>query len=96
MTLAVLVANRGFFPSSVIESARAEITEAIEKAGAKALLSPIELTKYGAVETTADGMAFNEFLNEHRGEFDGLVICLPNFGDEISSLQQMQKLPMTR
>ena len=92
MTLAVLVANRGFFPSSVIESARAEMKEAIEKAGAKALLSPVELTKYGAVETIADGMAFNEFLNEHRGEFDGLVICLPNFGDENGILEAIKDL----
>lgn len=31
MKLALLVANRGFFPSSVIESARADMLEAFKK-----------------------------------------------------------------
>lgn len=37
MKLAILIVNRGFFPSSVIETARQEMTEAVEKAGAEAL-----------------------------------------------------------
>jgi hypothetical protein len=40
MKLAVLVANRGFFPSSVIASARQEMKTAVEKAGAQALMLP--------------------------------------------------------
>ena len=82
MKLAVLIANRGFFPSSVIESARAEITQAIEKAGAEALLMDASKTRYGAVETRVEGEAFAEFLAQNEGEYDGLVICMPNFGDE--------------
>jgi len=40
------------------------------------------LTKYGAVETRAEGETYAEFLDAHHGEYDGLIICLPNFGDE--------------
>lgn len=82
MKLALLVANRGFFPSSVIDSARAEMVEAINKAGAEALVMEIDRTKYGAVELREDGEEYAKFLAEHEGEYDGLVICLPNFGDE--------------
>lgn len=82
MKLAVLVANRGFFPSSVIESARAEMTQAIQKVGAEALLMDPTLTRYGAVENRAEGEIYSNFLAEHDGEYDGLIICLPNFGDE--------------
>jgi len=82
MKLALLVANRGFFPSSVIESARAEMQEAFKKAGVECLAIDEKSVKYGAVETTAEGMIFSDFLEAHRGEYDGLVICLPNFGDE--------------
>ena len=82
MKLAVLVANRGFFPSSVIDSASAEMTEAIEKAGAEALLMDASKTRYGAVETRVEGEIFAEFLAENEGNYDGLIICLPNFGDE--------------
>ena len=80
MKLALLIANRGFFPSSVIESAREEMTQAVEKAGAQVLTMDSSLTRYGAVETREEGEVFANFLAEH--EYDGLIICLPNFGDE--------------
>ena len=82
MKLALLIANRGFFPSSVIEFAREEMTQAVEKAGAQVLTMDSSLTRYGAVETREEGEAFANFLAEHYGEYDGLIICLPNFGDE--------------
>lgn len=82
MKLAILIGNRGFFPSTVIESARREMLEAIEKAGAQALIMDTSLTRYGAVETREEGEVFANFLLQHRGEYDGLIICLPNFGDE--------------
>ena len=39
MKIAVLIANRGFFPSSVIDSAREEMKEAISRVGADRLKS---------------------------------------------------------
>ncbi len=82
MKLALLIANRGFFPSSVIESARAEMSEAVAKAGAEVLMMDPASTRYGAVESRADGEIFADFLAAHAGEYEGLIICLPNFGDE--------------
>ncbi len=82
MKLALLVANRGFFPSSVIESAYAEMKSAFAKAEVECLTFEEGKTKYNAVESTTDGNQYHQFLAEHRGEYDGLVVCLPNFGDE--------------
>ena len=82
MKLALLVANRGFFPSSVIESAYAEMRQAALKAGVELLEIEKDKVKYGAVETTQEGMVYHDFLEEHHGEYDGVIICLPNFGDE--------------
>lgn len=82
MKLALLVANRGFFPSTVISSAREEMTAAFKRAGVEPLYPNLSATRHGAVETTAEGMVFADFLDAHRGDYDGLVICLPNFGDE--------------
>lgn len=82
MKLALLIANRGFFPSSVIESARADMLAAFARAGLEAIFPDLSATRYGAVETTAEGVVFREFLESNRGTYDGLVICLPNFGDE--------------
>lgn len=82
MKLALLVANRGFFPSTVIEAAREEMLQAAEKAGVELLILDSSLTKYGAVETREEGEVFAKFLAKHYGEYDGLILCLPNFGDE--------------
>jgi L-fucose isomerase-like protein len=40
------------------------------------------MTRYGAVETYAEGRAYAKFLEAHKGEYDGVVLALPNFGDE--------------
>ena len=39
-------------------------------------------TRAGAVETPEEGRVYAEFLEAHRGEFDGVILSLPNFGDE--------------
>ena len=82
MKLALLVANRGFFPSSVIESAYDEMRQAAARAGVELLEIEKDRVKYGAVETTQEGMVYHDFLEEHHGEYDGVIISLPNFGDE--------------
>lgn len=82
MKLALLVANRGFFPSSVIESAYDEMRQAAAKAGVELMEIEKDKVKYGAVETTQEGMIYHDFLEAHHGEYDGVIICLPNFGDE--------------
>ena len=82
VTFAILFGNRGFFPGSVIASAREEMCEAVTRAGAEALCLDPSLTRYGAIETREEGRIFAEFLKSHEGEYDGLIICLPNFGDE--------------
>ncbi|MDO4547069.1 MAG: hypothetical protein Q4D04_03125 [Clostridia bacterium] len=82
MKMAVLVANRGFFPSSVIEQARSQLTKALTDAGIEPIMIDENKVRYGAVETTLEGMVYHDFLEQHHGEYDGLIISLPNFGDE--------------
>ena len=79
---AVYFGNRGFFPGSLIASAREEIVGELNQLGHEALTLDVEATRYGAVETVAEGEIFANFLSRHRGKFDGVVLSLPNFGDE--------------
>ena len=81
-TFALLFCNRGFFPASLQASARQQMQQALEALGHEALMLPADATPNGAVETPADGRLYAEFLRQHRGEFDGVIVCLPNFGDE--------------
>ncbi|NLA92559.1 MAG: hypothetical protein GX842_03845 [Spirochaetales bacterium] len=80
LRMAVLFGNRGFFPGEVAAKAREEMSQAIEMAGFTPVLMDEKLTRYGAIETRAEGKIFADFLAKEK--VDGVVICLPNFGDE--------------
>lgn len=81
-TFALFFGNRGFFPGELIADARKEMAAACEKNGYGYLMMDEKLTRYGAVETIREGRLYADFLEAHRGEYDGIILCLPNFGDE--------------
>ena len=82
VTFALYFANRGFFPGEVIAEARDRMIRAIEAQGFSYLCMDESKTRWGAVETIEEGKLFAEFLKEHDGEYDGIIVSLPNFGDE--------------
>ncbi len=82
LTMALYYGNRGFFPGEVIAAARKEMRAVCEKCGLNVLELDEKATKFGAVETIAEGKAYAEFLRAHAGEYQGVILCLPNFGDE--------------
>lgn len=82
MKFALYFGNRGFFPASLIGTARAEVSAAVSDAGYEYLMPPAEMTRYGAVETRDEGYAYAEWLHSHEGEYDGVIMSLPNFSDE--------------
>lgn len=82
MTFALYFGNRGFFPATLIEGARNEMIEAVTKQGYDYIIPPVDLTRYGAVETSEEGRKYAEWLEGYKGKYDGVLLCLPNFGDE--------------
>src|SRR5258708_7264666 len=82
MNFGVIVGNRGFFPDHLAKSGRSEILAAIEKAGYDATLVGPEETKFGAVETRAEAARCADLFKLHRDAIDGVIVTLPNFGDE--------------
>jgi L-fucose isomerase-like protein len=82
MTFGVIVGNRGFFPDHLAKSGRVEMLAAIEKAGYSVVAVSPEETKFGAVETRAEAVRCAELFQRHRNQIDGVIVTLPNFGDE--------------
>ena len=82
MTFGVIVGNRGFFPSHLAASGRSEMIAAIEKQGHRAIVTSAEETSHGAVETYKEAMICAELFKRHAGEIDGIIVTLPNFGEE--------------
>jgi len=81
-TFGVLVGNRGFFPSHLIESGRKEILHKLEESGFGVVVLDTETTPYGSVESLEDAKKCAALFKEHAGEIDGILVTLPNFGDE--------------
>jgi len=82
VTLGLIVGNRGFFPDHLAKSGREEMIAVLEKAGVRVIAPGPEETKYGAVETHAEARICADLFDRHRHEIDGVLVTLPNFGDE--------------
>ncbi len=79
---ALYYGNRGFFPGEVIAEARESLKKAVSECGYSFIEMDENETRYGAVETIAEGKRYAKFLQENQGKYDGVIVCLPNFGDE--------------
>lgn len=82
VTLGVIIGNRGFFPDHLCGEGRIRILKALEKQGIKAILLSDQDTKFGSVETAEDARKCARLFKEHAHLIDGILVTLPNFGDE--------------
>jgi len=89
-TFALYFGNRGFFPESLIAEARQELPEVLTKLGFESLMMDSTLTRYGAIESAEEGQKYARFLDSNRGKYDGVILCLPNFGDETGAIAALR------
>jgi L-fucose isomerase-like protein len=82
VTLGVIVGNRGFFPSHLCETGRATVLEVLEDEGIHTVVLSPEDTTFGSVESLSDARKCADLFKAHREEIDGILVTLPNFGDE--------------
>ena len=90
MTMGLIVGNRGFFPDHLAKSGREEMIRALQKAGINAVALSPEQSKHGAVETYEEAKRCAELFRKHRDEIDGVIVTLPNFGDERAIADTLQ------
>lgn len=88
---ALFFGNRGFFPASLIASAREEMAQALSRLGHETIMLDAQATRHGAVETPAEGAVYARFLKENEGKFDGVILSLPNFGDENGAVAALKE-----
>jgi L-fucose isomerase-like protein len=81
-TLGVIIGNRDFFPDQLVAEAREEIIKLFGECGVRPLMVSSTDTKLGGIETHADARKCAELFQQHRDEIAGIVVVLPNFGDE--------------
>lgn len=81
-TLAVIVGNRDFFPDRLITEGRQDILKLFKELDIEPIILDENATKLGAVETWSHAKACADLFNKNAAQIDGILITLPNFGDE--------------
>jgi len=82
VTFGVLVGNRGFFPDELVRRGRKKVVEVLDELGYGTVVLSEEDTECGAVETREDAKKCAALFAENAEEIDGVLVTLPNFGDE--------------
>lgn len=91
ITFGVIVGTRGFFNPNHAINARKEIVAKLDKLGYGTVILPAEATQHGAVESIHDAAKCAAYFREHAAEIDGVVVILPNFGDEIGIVETLNR-----
>jgi L-fucose isomerase-like protein len=82
LTLGVIVGSRGFFPGHLCDTGRAAIMKVLAEEGIQVIAVAPEETRHGAVESLEEAHKLADLFKAHRDEIGGVLITLPNFGDE--------------
>jgi L-fucose isomerase-like protein len=81
-TLGVIIGNRDFFPDQLVAEARDDIVKLFAERGIRPVMVSPEETKLAGIETHADARRCADLFKRHRDDIDGVLVVLPNFGDE--------------
>ena len=84
VSVAVVIGSHAFFNATPCRDARDQVLAQLEALNVDVVTLPFEATENGAIQCIADAKLYAAHFNTHRDAIDGLVICLPNFGDEVA------------
>jgi L-fucose isomerase-like protein len=82
VTLGLIIGDRGFFPAELCKEGRVVICDVLAKAGVDVVALDPRDTKYGSIESLSDAKKCAALFDKHRADIDGVLVTLPNFGDE--------------
>ncbi len=82
-TFGLVVGTRGFFNPELAKAGRKELISVLEEMGIDYVVLSEKDTKFGVVETVEDAKKCAKLFRDNYEKIDGVVVSLPNFGDEI-------------
>ncbi|MCD8260571.1 MAG: fucose isomerase [Bacteroides sp.] len=84
LTFGVIVATRNIFNAALAEKARPVILQKIQELGHESVILDSDQTPHGGcIETYEDAQKCAALFKANRDRIDGIVVVLPNFGDEV-------------
>ena len=85
----LIVGTRGFFNPKLAETGRKDLMSLLDKLGYKYVILSENDTRYGLVETVDDAKKCAKLFRDNYEKIDGIIVSLPNFGDEIGVVQTL-------
>ncbi len=89
--LGLIVGNRGFFPGHLAATGREDMLRVLGAAGVEVVALSPEESRYGAVESFEEAKRLAGLFRQHQDTLDGIVVTLPNFGDERAIADTMRR-----
>ncbi len=90
LTFGVLIGSRAIFNPAVAVAAREQVLAQLSRLKIEALILPAGETANGAVETREEAHRYARFFRQNADVIDGIVVLLPNFGDEIGIAETLR------
>jgi len=83
-TFGLIVGTRNIFSAKIAQTSRSLMLAKLDQLGYGCVVLPTEATPTGCVETYADAQLCAQLFDQQRHHIDGIIVLLPNFGDEVS------------
>lgn len=81
-TFGVIISNRSFFPDHLVLTARKKLLKSLDAWGHRYIILSTEDTYMGETMTYDEAQKCAALFRAHADEIDGIIVCLPNFGEE--------------
>jgi L-fucose isomerase-like protein len=82
-SFAVIFGGNALSQYPTVGPAQRDMQTVLRKHGYRMLSMPGEDGSAAGISSVSDGRKCADFLRSHKGEFDGVILCLPNFGSEM-------------
>ena len=91
VTFGLILSSRAFFNGSLALDGRRQLLAQLDQLGIGYRILPVEATRNGAVETREEADKYARFFRENRDSIAGIVVALPNFGDELGVIETINQ-----
>jgi L-fucose isomerase-like protein len=89
LTFGLIVGTRGIFNPKLAKQGRKQLLDKLKLLGYSNVILPQNATAHGAIETLADAHKCAELFKQKQDNIDGIIVVLPNFGDELAVVQTL-------
>lgn len=87
----VITSTRGFFNPELAYAGRNMLLKKLDDMGYETVYLDEETTRYGLVETMEDAEKCARLFRDNDDKIQGIIVCLPNFGDEVGIVSAIDK-----